>query len=56
VGELRTSRGVTQGVIGGVDSFMRTLNFEMKNRMDVITCRGSVEQCFKDLGKKPVSE
>jgi hypothetical protein len=28
----------------------------MKDSMDVIACRGSVEQCFKDLGKKPISE
>jgi hypothetical protein len=30
---------------------MRTLNFEMKDSIDVIAVRGSVEQCFKDLGK-----
>jgi hypothetical protein len=56
IGEIKTGCGVRQGIISALDAFMRTLNFEMKDSMDVIACRGSVEQCFKDLGKKPISE
>lgn len=51
-----TGRGVTQGILSGVDALMRTLNFELRTCIDVITARGSAEQCFKDLGKKSISE
>lgn len=34
---------------------MRCLEFEPEFPMEVITARGTVEQCFKDLGKQPVS-
>lgn len=51
-----TGHGVTQGILSGVDALMRTLNFELRNSIDVITARGSPEQCFKDLGKKSISE
>jgi|JI10StandDraft_1071094.scaffolds.fasta_scaffold3068235_1 hypothetical protein len=55
VGELKLGHGVTQGINSALDSFMRTLNFEMKTSIDVITARGTSEQCFKDLGKQPIS-
>lgn len=56
IGKLKTGHGVRQGIISALDSFMRTLNFELRNSIDVITNRGSVEQCFKDLGKQSISQ
>lgn len=51
-----TGHGVTYGVLSGIDSLMRTLNFELRSCIDVITARGTMEQCFIDLGKKSISE
>jgi hypothetical protein len=56
VGKIIQGHGVRQGIISALDAQMRTLNFEMKNAVDVIAARGTVEQCFKDLGKKSISE
>lgn len=55
VGQLKSGHGVRQGIITALDCFMRTLNFEMRNSIDVIAARGTVEQCFRDLGKKSIS-
>jgi hypothetical protein len=52
---LKLGHGVRQGVITALDAFMRTLNFELKDSIDVIAVRGTVEQAFKDLGKQSVS-
>ncbi len=55
VGQIISGHGVTQGINSALDALMRTLNFELKNSIDVIAARGTVEQCFKDLGKNSIS-
>ena len=47
--------GVRQGLISCMDSFMRTLNYEVGKTLEVITNRGgSVEGCFAALGKTAI--
>lgn len=56
VGTIKLGHGVQQGIISALDAFMRTLNYEMRNSIDVIAVRGSVENGFRYLGKQSVSE
>jgi len=42
IGVLKTGHGVRQGLLSALDAFMRTLNYEIKNSIDVIAVRGSV--------------
>lgn len=55
VDQIKPGHGVRQGLNSAVDGFMRILNYELKSSFDVVTARGTVEQCFRDLGRQPIS-
>ncbi len=44
-----------QGYVSAVDAFARILQYEMKGSIDVVAARGTVRECFRDLGKQAVS-
>jgi hypothetical protein len=47
--------GTSKSLISGADAFGRIIGYELKNTVEVVVARGSVEEAFRGLGRERIT-
>lgn len=51
IDDISINGGVTKSLISGSDAFGRIIGYELRETVEVIVARGSVEKAFTKLGR-----